>query len=181
MDFKEYSFDPDIRVCVYNVGDENLEYHKHTCISDITYCAAGRLILELPEINKSYVFHPGQIIQVPYDTVHRVSHFSKTEQHSRYVLVQIGKFSIEFIRDDSIVFGENKMDMQDKSLNYYIGENHENIKRIAASFKAQRPENLSDQEYADVLAALAAVCNKGIPQVHTNDVIMQQLKELESL
>jgi hypothetical protein len=179
MNFKEYSFRPDIRVCVYNVGNENLEYHRHEHISDMTYCAAGELILELPEVKKSFIFRVGQIVQVPYNTVHRVSHFSKSVERSRYVLVQIGKFSIDFVHDNTFAYGENQTDIGGRKLEYFIGENRERLEQIASEFKRHRPADLSTSEYADVLAALEIICSDGIPRSHTNDMIMEQFKTLE--
>lgn len=167
-------------MCVYNVGHANLDYHRHTHVSDITYCAAGRLMLELPQLGKSYVFHPGQIVQVPYDTIHRVSHYSDSDSHSRYILVQIGKFSIDFIKDDGIVAGENPTNIRNKGLNFYIGDQGDRLRNIAAEFRERRPDDLSDSEYADVLAALDTVCHNGIARSHTNEVVLRKLTALES-
>lgn len=179
MDFKEFSFSENVRVCVYNVGRESLEYHKHANVSDITYCATGRLILELPQIKRSYVFHPGQIIQVPFDTIHRVSHFSDTDSQSRYILIQIGKFSIDFVHDDHIVFCESRTDIKGERLAFYIGDQLENLKNIAMQFRKKRPPKLSDSEYADILVALDATCRHGISQRPRNDLILHQLHALD--
>jgi len=165
-------------VCVYNVGHENLDYHRHTHISDITYCAAGRLLLELPQLSKSYVFYPGQVVQIPYDTIHRVSHYSDSESHSRYILVQIGKFSIDFIRDDGIVVDGNPSNLRNKGLDCYIGDQGDRLRDIAIAFRECQPDDLSDAEYTDVIAALDAICHNGIARSHTNDTLFHQLTTL---
>jgi hypothetical protein len=175
MDFREFSFNPDIRVCIYHVGIENLAYHRHTYISDITYCASGRLMLELPECNTSYIMHPGQFIQVPCDMVHRVSHCSPEAERSSYVLVQIGQFSIDFVHDERIVFGQNPRDLGTTMLDYSIGSSRERLMSITQQLTDDRPADLTDSEYVSILAALRTVCRDGIARPPDRDVMLEQL------
>lgn len=178
MDFKEFSFAGDIRVCVYNVGSENLAFHRHTHISDITYCAAGRLLLELPESGQSCLFYPGQVVQVPADTVHRVSHCSGNSSHSRYILIQIGRFSIDFESGARSMPGGQRVDLSDARLPFYIGDRLEQLRHIAATMREHRPANVSDSEYADLQAALHRACEGGLTGLDTRPPFIQQLQEL---
>jgi len=178
MDFKEFSFSPDIRVCIYHVGNENLAYHRHTHISDITYCAAGQLMLEIPALSMSYIMHPGQFIQVPYDMVHRVSHCSPQTEQSSYVLVQIGQFSIDFVHDEGIVYGQNPRDLGATKLDYSIGSTRERLMSIARQLTEDRPAKLSDWEYDSILSALRTVCKDGIARPLDKDVLLEQLNAI---
>lgn len=180
MDFKEFSFSQDIRVCIYHVGNENLAYHRHTHISDITYCASGRLMLELPALNTSYIMHPGQFIQVPYDMVHRVSHCSPQTERSSYVLVQLGQFSIDFAHDERIVYGQNPRDLGATKLDYCIGGTRERLMSIAQQLTEDRPADLSDCEYVGILAALHTICKDGIARPPDKDVLLEQLNAIEA-
>ena len=110
--------------------------------------------------------------------IHRVSHYSKTNQQSRYILIQIGKFSIDFIKDDRITISENYVDIKDKKINYYIGSHQENIKTILLYFIENRPTNLSNAEYINVLEALNVVYKDAVLQMPTNDMLLQQLKDI---
>lgn len=162
MDFKQFSFAGNIRVCLYNVGSENLAFHRHTHIADITYCAAGRLLLELPESDQCCIFHPGQIVQVPAGTVHRVSHCADNRSQSRYILIQIGRFSIDFVPAAREVPASRRVDLAADRLPFHIGDKREQLREIAAALRAQRPANLSDTEHADLQAALHRVCLDGL-------------------
>ncbi|MBP7847275.1 MAG: hypothetical protein KAZ94_04015 [Burkholderiales bacterium] len=135
-------------------------------------------MIELPEINRSFIFHTGQIVQIPSNMIHRVSHYSKTNQQSRYILIQIGKFSIDFIKDDRITISENYVDIKDKKINYYIGSHQENIKTILLYFIENRPTNLSNAEYINILEALNVVYKDAVLQMPTNDILLQQLKDI---
>ena len=180
MEFKEYSFDPEIRLCVYNVGRENLEFHRHSHIADITYCASGRLRLELPELNKSYIFYPGQTIQVPCNTIHRVSHCDADADYSRYILIQIGRFSIDFVKDAVCTNGEQAIDLRGKNWDFFIDESLNRLRNITAKFLADRPHDLTHSEYTDMQKALNTVCSKGVKHRPTTGAILRQLAALES-
>jgi hypothetical protein len=178
VDFKEFSFAGDIRVCVYNVGNENLSFHRHTHIADITYCAAGRLLLELPESGQSCLFYPGQIVQVPADTVHRVSHCGDGGHHSRYILIQLGRFSIDFERDVRMAPGGQRVDLGDVQLPFHLGDRLAQLRHIAAAMREHRPADVSDSEYADLLAALDFACEHGLAGRDLSPPIAQQLRAL---
>lgn len=177
MDFKEFSFAGDLRVCVYNVGDENLSFHRHTHISDITYCAAGRLLLELPASGLSCLFYPGQIVQVPADTVHRVSHCG-SGGHSRYILIQGGRFSIDFERDVRMAPGGARVDLRDVRLPFHLGDRQAQLRQVAAGMREHRPADVSDSEYADLLAALDMACEHGLTERDVRPPLAQQLQAL---
>jgi hypothetical protein len=163
MDFKDFSFSPDIRVSIYHVGHENLAYHRHTHVSDITYCASGRLMLELPALGTSYLFHPGQFVQVPCDTVHRVSHCGAPSGVSTYILVQIGPFSI---------------DLGATTLGYRIGNAREPLLSAARQMREARPANLSDTEYDSILGMLDTVCKDGIARPPEREALIEQFRAL---
>ncbi|MDY7540718.1 cupin domain-containing protein [Undibacterium sp. RTI2.1] len=179
MDFKEFSFAGDIRVCIYNVGSENLAFHRHTYISDITYCASGRLLLELPESGQSCLFHPGQVVQVPANTIHRVSHCSENSSHSRYILIQIGRFSIDFERDTRILPDGHRVDLSDVRLPFYIGDQLEQLRHIATAMRENRPANVSDSEYADLQVALRRAWEDGLTSPDVRPPLAQQLLALD--
>ncbi len=180
MDFKEFSFSQNIRVCIYHVGNENLAYHRHTHISDITYCAAGQLMLDLPALNTSYIVHPGQFIQVPYDMVHRISHCSPRTERSSYVLVQIGQFNIDFVHDEGIVYGQNPRDLGATKLDYFIGSTRERLMSITQQLTEDRPVNLSDWEYDSILTALHTVCKDGIARPPDKEAMLEQLNAIQA-
>lgn len=178
MDFKEFSFADEIRVCIYNVGSENLTFHRHTHISDITYCASGRLLLELPQSGQSCLFYPGQVVQVPANTIHRVSHCCDTNSHSRYILIQIGRFSIEFERDTCVMPDGHRFDLREVALPFYIGDQLEKLRHIAVVISEHRPVNVSDSEYVDLQAALHRACEEGLTGSDTRPSLAQQLQAL---
>ena len=178
MDFKEFSFADDIRVCIYNVGSENLAFHRHTHISDITYCASGRLLLELPESGQSCIFYPGQVVQVPANTIHRVSHCANTNSYSRYILIQIGHFSIDFEHDTYAMPDVQRVDLSNISLPFFIGDKLEQLRQISAVVHERRPTNVSDSEYADLQAALHCACEEGLSGSNRHPPFAQQLQAL---
>jgi len=180
VDFKEFSFAGDIRVCVYNVGIQNLSFHRHTHIADITYCAAGRLLLELPESGQSCLFYPGQIVQVPADTVHRVSHCGDGGGYSRYILIQLGRFSIDFERDVRMAPDGQRVDLGDVQLPFHLGDRLAQLRQIAAAMREHRPADVSDSEYADLLAALHFACAHGLAGRDLGPPIAQQLRALRA-
>jgi hypothetical protein len=180
MDFKDFSFSPDIRVSIYHVGQENLAYHRHAQVSDITYCASGRLMLELPALGGAYIFHPGQFVQVPCDTVHRVSHCAPDTELSSYILVQIGQFGIDFVRDADLACAENPVDLGQTRLGYRIGDARERLLSVARQLREERPANLSDAEHAGILAMLDAVCQDGIALAPDRAALLEQFRALGS-
>lgn len=115
MEFKEFSFGPEIRVCLYTIGDEGLDYHCHTNISDITYCSHGEILIELLDQKKSVLLKPGQLFQVPAGQWHRCIHYSKNTKNSSYVLLQVGEFNIDFLNHQASNFTPvafNRMDLK---------------------------------------------------------------------
>lgn len=178
MDFKDFSFSPDIRVSMYHVGHENLAYHRHAHVSDITYCASGRLMLELPALGSAYIFHPGQFIQVPSDTVHRVSHCGPQAGNSSYILVQIGPFSIDFERDAGMVQGSDPVDLGQTRLGYRIGDAREHLLSVARQWREERPAGLSDAEHASILGMLDTVCKDGIALAPDRAALLAQFRAL---
>lgn len=178
MEFKDFSFSPGIRVSIYHVGHENLAYHRHAQVSDITYCAAGRLMLELPALGAAYVFHPGQFVQVPCDTVHRVSHCAPDSEGSTYILVQIGPFGIDFVRDADLVCGQNPVDLGATRLGYCIGDAREHLLSVAGQLRAQRPPSLSEAEHAAILSMLDTVCKEGLARPPDREALLGQFRSL---
>lgn len=178
MDFKDFSFSPDIRVSIYHVGHENLACHRHMHVSDITYCAAGRLMLELPALESAFVFHPGQFVQVPCDTVHRVSHCGAQTGESTYILVQIGQFGIDFVRDEAMAAAPDPVDLGATALGYRIGDARERLLAVARQLREERPANLSDSEHASILGMLDTVCKDGIALAPDREALLAQFRAL---
>lgn len=182
MNFKELSFPSNIRLCVYHLERDNLDFHRHSHIADIAYCAAGELLLELPQFDVARVFQPGQLVQVPRNAIHRVSHCASTVDMSSYVLLQLGTFSINFVHRSAFMdrsAGSTKIpgQMDHHQPRCYIGPYGVRLRQIALQLQARQPRELSDTEYIDVLAALAVINACGIAAPPEQDCIMTQLTQ----
>ena len=88
MKVKEYNVTHDLRICSYIIGSENLDFHKHKKLSDITFCVYGKLLLQIPELKKSIIVHPGEIVKVPKNKWHRI--ISCNGEEAKYILIQKG-------------------------------------------------------------------------------------------
>ena len=157
MQFKELSFPPDIRLCVYHVGAEPLDFHRHAEIADITYCAAGRLVLELPESGVAHVFLPGQLVQVPRGAIHRVSHAGDAAHGSTYVLLQLGRFSIDFVPPPLTPGAAGGASATDSARGCTLGAYRPRVAGMADQLRRTPPPALTATEQRDVLAALDTV------------------------
>lgn len=177
MDFKELNYPPDIRLCVYHIGHENLEFHRHANIADITYCAAGELLLELPQADIARTFRPGQLVQVPRNAIHRVSHCSGAVGTSTYVLLQLGSFNIEFSQPDAFPRGQGDVQMRGNTARCYLGEYRDRVKQIDAQLRRNQPPQLSSTEYSHVLAALVAIDASGVGAQPEQHVVLAALKQ----
>ena len=177
MNFKEFDCDNDIRICVYHVGDENLPYHRHTHLSDITYCISGQLMLELPEIDAATLFEVGQFVQVPMNMIHRVSHRSHRTNQSSYVLVQIGRFSIDFMDEIPAVAAVNYRHLSAATFACFVGSAADQLALIAKRFVDKRPPNLTDAEHDGILVALDGICRNGITGVPNKEATLTALRD----
>jgi hypothetical protein len=175
MDFKQYCFGPHVRVCVYNIGQENLDFHSHKYVSDITYCASGPLVLELPEQDRIIRFGKGQIVQVPNETAHRVRQCVTAIGTSRYVLVQLGDFSIDFHSDLPMRSTAEDFLLRDGLIKCYVDPAHDCLNEVMDEFAVHRPDNLSESEYADLIDGLSAIRRSAYLQKPCKSVILEQL------
>jgi len=129
MNFKEFNFDHNIRICVYNVGRESLDFHKHNHIADITYCAKGKLAIEMLDSHTRVDLQQGEFFQVPRAQKHRCYHIATDTEMSRYVLIQIGQFDIEFIKQEAIAC-ELKSDFVHSALSKNQCELYQNADKL---------------------------------------------------
>jgi mannose-6-phosphate isomerase-like protein (cupin superfamily) len=156
MDFKEFNFDSDIRVCIYNIDDENLSFHRHSKISDITICTRGSIIIEIPENELSVVLSSGQVFQVPMGKKHRCINDCPARHKARYILIQVGKFDIEFYEFDSQeeieLTRSVTLDKNDKKIIIPGGKN--TLASVKKWFEGNTPENISSEEHEDICSAI---------------------------
>lgn len=80
----------------------------------------------------------------------RSGHCSDTNSYSRYILIQIGHFSIDFERETCVMPDSQRVDLGNISLPFYIGDNLEQLRHISVVVNEHRPTNVSDSEYADL-------------------------------
>ncbi|KEI34553.1 hypothetical protein FRA_52c15770 [Francisella sp. W12-1067] len=153
MKFKEYNLDNTLRICSYIVDNENLDFHRHQYLSDITYCVYGRLLLELPRLKESMVISPGQIIQVPKNEWHRVTSYNGEE--AKYILIQEGQFNIEF--NESLALKENMNMNHNVQPSSKYGDINANIKHLKDTFHKYLFFNCDDKK--DIAEAINVLCN----------------------
>ena len=151
MRFQEYNLDKNLRICSYIIDNENLEFHKHQYLSDITFCVYGKLLLELPKLKECVIINPGEIIPVPKNEWHRV--ISHSGEESKYILIQKGRFDIEF---NELLVQDIKEDYNIQHLSKYRGINSdiEYIKQVVNKYTF-----FNDDDKKDITEAIHALCN----------------------
>ncbi|WP_158715664.1 cupin domain-containing protein, partial [Streptomyces sp. NRRL S-481] len=97
MEMKEFYYQDGLRVSLFNLDHEAVPYHFHNEVSDMVYCSRGQIAIELPEAGEVYTVLPGQVFQVPRTNKHRFVNGAPVGTPSRYVLLQIGTFDINFV------------------------------------------------------------------------------------
>lgn len=164
MEMKEFYYKDGIRVSLFNLDHKAVPFHYHQTVSDIILCSKGLIEVELPEQKKKYSVHEGEVFQIPCRTKHRFANGAQPGRLSRYVLMQIGNFDIDFIKDSKSmqallngIFPEVV-----SKAPVYIEDRKEDIMRLAKLFAESKPEELTDEENNDVIMALRLFASKGI-------------------
>lgn len=169
MEMKEFHYEDGLRVSLFNLDHESVPFHFHREVSDMMYCARGRITIELPDSGRVVGVEPDQVFQVPSPARHRFVNGAPPGTLSRYVLLQIGSFDITFIDDGeqpslpepAASEGENGVVGV-----VYIEDRRDDIRSLADRFERERPGPLNAQEQADVVSALRALASRGRAQAH---------------
>lgn len=97
MEMKEFHYQDGLRVSLFNLDHKAVPYHFHNEVSDMMYCSRGQITIELPDTDEVFTVHPDQVFQVPHPSKHRFVNGAPVGTPSRYVLLQIGDFDINFV------------------------------------------------------------------------------------
>ncbi|GHD92895.1 cupin domain-containing protein [Streptomyces naganishii] len=168
MEMKEFHYEDGLRVSLFNLDHEAVPYHYHNKVSDLMYCSRGRITIELPDSGEVFTVQPGEMFQVPSPSRHRFVNGAPVGTLSRYVLLQIGVFDINFVQDSNPIAerfaGREKTVGTDRAV--YIADRQEDIARLAERFDRARPAELTEEEQADVVQALRRFASRGIAGAH---------------
>ncbi|GAA3487024.1 cupin domain-containing protein [Streptomyces cremeus] len=168
MEMKEFYYQDGLRVSVFNLDHEAVPYHFHNEVSDMVYCSRGQIAIELPETGEVFTVHPGQVFQVPRTKKHRFVNGAPVGTHSRYVLLQIGAFDINFV-PPAEGLAEKVADREATHVadaEVYIENREGDIRKLAEHFAVERPEVLTEEEQGDVVQALRCFVDRGIAAEH---------------
>lgn len=97
MEMHQFCYDRDIRIVLCNLKDSLFPFHKHTHIPDLVYCSKVLFRLSYPICSRNIL-----LIRVTFSNSPNVRHrFANKdiEVESRYIILQIGEFSIEFFKN----------------------------------------------------------------------------------
>ncbi|MCK1818507.1 hypothetical protein MTQ10_02550 [Streptomyces sp. XM83C] len=180
MEMKEFHYEDGLRVSLFNLDHKAVPYHFHNEVSDLMYCSRGVITVELPDSGEVFTVRPGEMFQVPCPSRHRFVNGADAGTPSRYVLLQIGDFDINFVPDgERLAEGlaeksggrsdersENRSDGREKPGTVYIEDRREDIAKLADRFAADRPAELTPEEQADVVQALRAFVAHGVRSGH---------------
>jgi|26BtaG_2_1085354.scaffolds.fasta_scaffold02719_4 hypothetical protein len=163
MEMKEFYYQNGIRVSVFNLDHKSVPFHKHERVSDIMYCSKGSILIDLPDLQRRVKVQQGGIFQIPVGTRHRFSNSEKNGIESRYVLMQLGDFNIQFERNHAELQSElNQVPVDTYSCSVVFIENRKpDIVLLADEFEESKPQTLSDEEARDVVVALRAFAMNG--------------------
>ncbi|MCL1479935.1 cupin domain-containing protein [Marinobacter sp. M3C] len=163
MEMKEFYYQKGIRVSVFNLDHKSVPFHKHDRVSDIMYCSKGSIVIELPDLQRRVKVQRGGIFQIPIGTLHRFSNGESAGKESRYALMQLGDFNIQFKRNHAELQSElNQFPIDTSSCSVVFIENRKpDIVRLADEFEENKPEMLSDEETRDVVMALRSFAMNG--------------------
>lgn len=176
MEMKEFYYQDGIRVSLFNLDHKSIPFHKHDEVSDIMYCAKGSVNIELPDLEQKINVQKGDYFQIPVGTRHRFTNGEPQGVGSRYILMQLGDFNIDFERDHAAL---------EKSLQHvatqmkarsrvYIKDRQQDIASLSAFFSANKPDELTEEEVSDVVRALTTFANIGIEGAYpSNDVLVE--------
>ncbi|WP_234498072.1 cupin domain-containing protein [Vibrio maritimus] len=173
MEMKEFYYENGIRVSLFNLDHEAVPFHFHQSVSDMIFCSKGTIQIELPEKKKVYTVAQGNVFQIPSRTKHR---FANGEQHgrqSRYVLMQLGSFDIEFEQDTESMQAllPSAKPKHESKTPIYIENRKADIQALASRFAKNRPEALTEEENRDVVMALEYFAAKGVESVYSDEKV----------
>jgi uncharacterized protein YaiE (UPF0345 family) len=168
MEMKEFYDQDGLRVSVFNLDHKSVPYHFHNEVSDMMYCARGQITIELPDTGEVFTVHPGQVLQVPNPSKHRFVNGAPVGTLSRYVLLQIGTFDINFIPAAKQIAGQfaGRATTHVTDGVVYIQDRKDDIVKLADRFEREKPEVLTSEEQADVVEALRFLASRGLETVH---------------
>ncbi|MCG2838085.1 cupin domain-containing protein [Photobacterium sp. WH77] len=165
---KEFYYQDEIRVSLFNLDHEAVPYHFHQTVSDMIFCSAGMIRIELPELGKLFTVPKGKAFQIPSQVKHRFANGAPEGEKSRYVLVQLGNFDIEFVKDtqemQALLF-DTLLQSADNT-QVYIEDRKQDILGLARRFAQNRPEELTEEENSDVIEALEYFARYGVESVY---------------
>lgn len=168
MEMKEFHYQDGLRVSLFNLDHKAVPYHFHNEVSDMMYCSQGRISIELPDTDEVFTVDPGEVFQVPNPSKHRFVNGAPVGTPSRYVLLQIGSFDINFVPSAKEIAGKfaERPATQVTDGTVYIEDRKTDILKLADHFEENRPEVLTPQEQSDVVAALRCFASRGLESAH---------------
>lgn len=164
VDMKEFYYENGIRVSLFNLDHRAVPFHFHQMVADMIYCSKGSIRIELPELGKLYKVNTGNIFQTPPRVKHRFVNGEERGQTSRYILLQLGNFDIEFLGDTlslQNMLEETEPDL-DSPTPVYIENRRDAILALANELSRNKPDALTTEEKNDVVEALKSFASKGI-------------------
>ncbi|KOG49444.1 cupin domain-containing protein [Streptomyces decoyicus] len=168
MEMKEFHYQDGLRVSLFNLDHKAVPYHFHNEVSDMMYCSRGQITIELPDTDEVFTVHPDQVFQVPHPSKHRFVNGAPVGTPSRYVLLQIGDFDINFVPAAKDIAGQ----FAERAATHvtggavYIEDRKGDIIKLADHFEQEKPEVLDSEEQADVVAALRCFASRGLETAH---------------
>lgn len=173
MEMKEFHYQDGLRVSVFNLDHKAVPYHFHGEVSDMMYCSRGRITIELPDTDEVFSVQQGQVFQVPSPSRHRFINGAPVGTLSRYVLLQIGTFDINFVPSGEEIaarFADTpSTEVTDRAV--YIEDRKNDIVRLADHFGREKPEALTSEEQADVVEALRCFASRGTETDHPSAAV----------
>lgn len=164
MEMKEFHYEDGLRVSLFNLDHKSVPYHFHNNVTDMMFCAKGRITIELPDFGEVYTVDRGEVFGVPNPSRHRFVNGAPVGTESRYVLVQIGSFDITFLPDAEEI-AEQFRDTLATTVTagvVYVHDRRRDILALADKFSVERPNELTEDEQADVVEALRTLATRGI-------------------
>lgn len=168
MEMKEFYYQNGMRVSVFNLDHEAVPYHFHNEVSDMVYCSRGQIAIELPEAGEVFTVLPGQVFQVPRTNKHRFVNGAPVGTPSRYVLLQLGTFDINFVPAAEGLAGKvaDRTATHVADADVYIENRKADVLKLADHFASEKPEDLTAEEQTDVVRALRCFVERGIEAEH---------------
>ncbi|WP_447501147.1 cupin domain-containing protein [Acinetobacter oleivorans] len=162
MEMHQFCYDRDIRIVLCNLKDSLFPFHRHTHIPDLVYCSKGAIQVELPDLKQKYIVNQGDFFQIPPNVRHRFAN-KDIEVESRYIILQIGEFSIEFFKNIEEIepLLANIEPKTRLSSDIFIKDYNADIQYIIEDFQKNRKKEISTEEQADIIQALEVFLQNG--------------------